>query len=84
MNALVATAENIPTIYFSRTEDDAVYVKGFTIPTFVPLFFNTAIQLGECDCFIDTNDRNKTFKLRGMWAGKTMYNWQNDQIKMEE
>ena len=84
MNALVATTENIPTIYFSRAEDNAVSIKGYVIPTFVSLAFNNAIQLGECDCSINVDDAHKAFKLRGMWSGKAMYDWQNDQLKKEE
>ena len=81
MNALVAVAEGIPTIYFFRIKSNTEMTIGEnSVSKFVTLVINTAILLCECECTIIFNEIREEFRLVGMWSGKSMTDWQGDHI----
>lgn len=84
MNALAAIAEGINTIYVARIEEPQAV--GYVTRDFAQqalIIMNAAIQFGECDCSLELADEVKTFKIIGMWSGKSMNDWLNDVIMRE-
>jgi hypothetical protein len=80
MNALAAIAENFNTFYFLRIEEDKISL-GFDIyRRLALLIINTAIQFEQCDCVITTRSQTHKLRFRGMWKGKTVYDWKNNAI----
>jgi hypothetical protein len=82
MNALAATAEDISTFYVFRlqTEKREFNIFYSSLPD---LIFNTAIQFGECDFIVRIKGKNDKYKVVGMWSGKTVHDWQNENIILE-
>lgn len=82
MNSLAAIAEDLNTIYFYRLE-------GSRQPNHIGhdrlswLIFNTAIHFGECDVIIKGKENERRLKCKGIWSGKSVYDWQNNIILVE-
>jgi hypothetical protein len=77
MNSLAAVSENINTFYILRRETPELRISSPSL--FANLVYNTAIQFGECTCQIEYH-QEETFKVTGMWKGKTTYDWLTDKL----
>jgi nucleoside-diphosphate-sugar epimerase len=47
------------------------------------LIFNTAVHFEECDLTLRDKEREKQFSCKGMWPGKSVYDWQNNHIMID-
>lgn len=81
MNSLAAVSEDINTFYILRKEPRELHVS--TPLIFTNLVYNTAIQFGECTCCIKYYQK-ETFNVKGMWEGKTTYDWLTDKIQIND
>jgi hypothetical protein len=80
MNALAAIAENLNTFYFFRIEEDKINLSFDLYRRLTLLIINTAIQFEECYCVIKTKSQKHKLKFKGVWKGKSVYDWQNSTI----
>lgn len=80
MNAMTAASELLDVVYLSRIEAKTYSMNSVDSSRIASVLFNTAIQLGECDCEIELKDERKHFKLIGWWPGKMTSDWLNDNI----
>jgi hypothetical protein len=80
MNAFAAIAENLNTFYLFRIEEDRINL-GFNFYTRLALLIiNTAIQFEQCDCVIKAQSQTHKLKFKGVWKGKSVYDWQSNAI----
>jgi hypothetical protein len=81
MNSMASVSENINTLYLIRKENFELNLNSPSI--FASLVYNTAVQFGECTCQIKYHQA-ETFKVTGMWNGKTTYDWLTDKILIDD
>jgi hypothetical protein len=81
MNSMASVSENINTLYLIRKENLELNVNSPSV--FASLVYNTAVQFGECACQIKYH-QEETFKVTGMWNGKTTYDWLTDKILIDD
>jgi hypothetical protein len=82
MNSLAAIAEDLNTIYFYRPEDFR-QPRNISHDRLSWLIFNTAIHFGECDVIIKGRGKELKLKCKGIWSGKSVYDWQSNIILVE-
>jgi hypothetical protein len=83
MNSLAANAEALNVIYFYRLEDSVTSGQTIDHHRLSWLIFNTAIHFGECDIIVQGRGIEQRYRCKGIWSGKSVYEWQNNYIEVE-
>jgi hypothetical protein len=78
MNAFAASAEDITTLFFSRSEEAIKYSLEREIPQLAELLIAAAINFGSIRMIANYLDKRTEFTIDGMWSGKTIPEWEND------
>lgn len=78
MNAFAASAEDITTLFFSRSGEATKYSLEREIPQLAELVIATAINFGSIRLVAKYLDKREEFTIDGMWSGKTIPDWEND------
>jgi len=78
MNALSAIAEDIPTLFFSRVNQEKFFMENHS--QLAELIIDLAVTFGKIKMSVDLPDGKKEFYLEGMWHGKTIPDWEKDTI----
>lgn len=81
MNSMAASAEDINTLLLYSLIEERIKV-GYSC--LARVIINTAIQLGNCDCFVKYGNKEGILNCTGMWTGKTVDQWQNGKIRIEK
>jgi hypothetical protein len=84
MNALAAVAENLNTFYFFRIEEDKMNLGFSAYNRLSSLIINTSILFEQCECIIKSQTEEQSLKYKGIWKGKSLYDWQNNIILYEK
>jgi len=78
MNAFAASAEDITTLLFSRSEEATKYSMEREIPQLAELVIAAAINFDSIRMVANYLGKRKEFTIDGMWSGKTIPDWEND------
>jgi len=80
VNSFSAIAEDIDTIYVSKINDWQNKIRNPNLEQIGRLIITLAVLCGN----ITVNINSKQYELRGMWEGKTMWNWNQEQAYFKE
>ena len=78
MNAFAASAEDITTMLFSRSEEATKYHIERDIPQVAELIIAAAVNFGSIRMVANYLDKKEEFTIEGMWSGKTVPDWEKD------
>lgn len=83
MNALAASAEDIPTLYFSRIRNGKISFRDHS--QLVELIIDTAITFGEIKMKLTQANKHKvSLLIKGIWSPKTPIDWETDSVEIME
>lgn len=72
MGSMMATAENIHSIYMVKNDNDEYYLSDLQLADFI---IDMAVIFGSCMIRTETQDTTGNQQVEGVWSGKTINEW---------